>query len=297
MTVSGSGGDAGVAGLIFLRLARDLNAKRAVERHLRRRARAEQRRCGGCFAYLQCCAENGHLQETQVRAEHAINQQGSEMSNAARARDEEVKQLSMEVERLQEQLKRQRADIRSDSSRSGTCPRAGRARLEEDAQRCRAEVLELQRTLLSQRAEIKTAQQQRLEADQKAERCRSQLSAHREAEQQLLRSCAELHAPASRFLVRFGRPALPPLGAAATYDSAHYAEWIKGLTAAFCDIYDELLRGSSQGSTPCSPSPQRLQSQGSQQQQAQQQQHRQRNQHQPSRPPLQSQTRQRSNSP
>lgn len=85
----------------MLRMARDLVAKRAVERYLRRKARGSRR---GPFDRLACCVEHADLQDDLNRTQGIWLRHSAELKDAVNAKDEEVWQLGAEVLHLREQL-------------------------------------------------------------------------------------------------------------------------------------------------------------------------------------------------
>lgn len=89
------------AATCLLRLARDLVAKRAVERYIKKKARGPKPvEVAPDFERLPCCTENIQLQELLGRAEHQISSSSLELKGVVRARRDEVVQLNAEVSQL-----------------------------------------------------------------------------------------------------------------------------------------------------------------------------------------------------
>lgn len=115
MAASSGDGDTGQAddqrhgsvGSRFLRLSRDLVAKRAVERHLRRQI---ERSFVPDFEMLPCCSEKFELQHRLEMAEVQMRRQYQEESNVVSARKEEVAQLGAEVAQLRRRAQRRGLD-------------------------------------------------------------------------------------------------------------------------------------------------------------------------------------------
>lgn len=89
------------AATCLMRLARDLVAKRVVERYIKKKARGPKVvTVPPDFERLPCCSENIQLQELLGRAEHQISSQSMELKGVVRARRDEVVQLNAEVSQL-----------------------------------------------------------------------------------------------------------------------------------------------------------------------------------------------------
>lgn len=165
-----------------MRMARDLIAKRAVERDIRKKARAARK---GPFHSLACCREHEHLQDGLAREEVRYNQQSAEVKDAQKARSEEVLQLGAEVLHLRQQLKDFSGSHGSDGSISDSAKLAAelqerRTDLESDLIRTTMEVERLHRRLMQQRLQLQEARQHQFKALREAANSRARASVSRE---------------------------------------------------------------------------------------------------------------------
>mmetsp|Transcript_56717 Transcript_56717/g.122091 ORF Transcript_56717/g.122091 Transcript_56717/m.122091 type:complete len:257 (+) Transcript_56717:56-826(+) len=228
-------GGATAAGPRLLRLARDLTAKRAVERHLGpsrargpRRPRGNSRALEGTtshFCRLPCCAENEQLQEVFEVAERRLGRQSLDLLGSSWAVGEEVQQLSAEVQWL----------------RQGAC----------GADRAEVEALALERQVEARRADVLEAQRAQQEAEARRQRLAAAVAEAeaqavcsegaavvdaRQAELVLLRRCVDLHEPASRALSGLGCTSLPELPAQGAMEPAAHFQWIGALTTEMAGL-------------------------------------------------------------
>merc|ERR1719443_1055917 len=171
----------GIAGPRLYRMARDLVAKRAVERHLRRKARNPKKPRKAAFEHLMCCVQNTELQENITKAEQQISRQSLELKNVNRARNEEVAQLSAEVSHLQQQL-RQQDDLVEEGGEDAS--QELRVQLEMATARARIETEDLRQQLITQRGEIESVRQAMLQAQREAAEYRAKLAVYRETHEQ-----------------------------------------------------------------------------------------------------------------
>lgn len=160
------------AGATLLRLARDLTAKRAVERHLKRRARGGGRQEGAPFQNLSCCIETHQLQERLVQVEQEIRRLRLEHKNISHLRNAELDQRNGEIADLQQQLLRRISDRSSRVAR----PQDQSLNLEVESTRLRIDADCLTRKLMSQRCAMELAQEERLQAKREAEESEAKLA-------------------------------------------------------------------------------------------------------------------------
>jgi len=169
------------SGPLFYRMARDLIAKKAVDKYLKRKAKAAKKPRGVNFEHLPCCVENEQLQDSISHAEQSIGRQSLELKNVTRARNEEVAQLSAEVSHLQEQL-RQQDDLLEDGGPDTA--QELRVQLDMAAARARIEAEDIRQQLMCQRNEIEVVRQQTLQAQREAAEHRAKLAVYRETHDQ-----------------------------------------------------------------------------------------------------------------
>jgi len=164
-------------------MARDLVAKRAVERYVRRKARGPRR---SPFSYLACCNEHEFLQDRLGQAELQLNRQSSEVKDCQRARAEEVLQLGAEVLHLRQQLQSRTAancgcgsDCASPTKANGQSQEE-RIQLETELIRSAVDLEQLHKQLLEQRLRIEQTRQQHFQALREAANCHARLAVVRE---------------------------------------------------------------------------------------------------------------------
>lgn len=236
----------------WLRLYRDVVAKRAVEQHLakkRRKAQGGRPRRIVTFATLSCCQENQHLMTNYGRAEKEFNALLAEFRGIARARDEEVKQLSSEIAALRQQLREQDAILDRVADRHSMNSAAAAL-----------EVQSLLSQLIAQRTEIEDVRGQVLVAQRGSAQSRpDQLSRSSKgapvpvfarsqpgsspashplpdaayeglarARSLLLQRTVQLHGPATRAMCLFGQQPLPDLPAESDKDPSLHSAWLQG---------------------------------------------------------------------
>lgn len=271
-------GAAEAVGRQLLRLARELTAKRAVERYIGQRTRkARSRRDAGIeaiFHTLPCCIEHGQLQESVEIAEQNLSRGSLELSNAARARNEEVAQLGAEVSQLRQRL-RARSAAAQPPRREDRQADDMAFTMEAEMYLVEAEAEALRAQVAAQRAEIEAARRQILQAQREAAGYRSSLEAEREHRERdlaelrrqlgtgiaadpgvgvqesgegegalkLLLQCCRLHGPANALLQRYGEPLslLPPdrLSAdccAGGWMAMEHVPWLKALVASLAQL-------------------------------------------------------------
>lgn len=209
------------------RLFRDVVAKRAVEQHIakkKRKAQGGRQRRTVNFANLSCCQENTHLVSNYNRAEKEFNALLSEFRGIARARDEEVKQLSSEIAALRQQLREQDAVLDRAMDHPTSMGSAGWG----------LEVQSLLSQLVTQRKEIEDVRGQIVSSQRDAVRspsldaARNGLSRYRSL---MLHRFAQLHGPASRAMRLFGQPPLPDLLPGSDKDPTLHIGWLQAFAA------------------------------------------------------------------
>lgn len=238
---------------LFLRMARSLIAKRAVQRYVgRRRHRSGAKDVN--FFELPCCSEHGHLQSNFDAVEKRICHGNFELGSAARARDAELGQLGIELSYLRHRVEHA----------CGNMPTGIAAPIEPGAETCWDEMEALQKQLSTQKASIEAARKQRLEVDRQAAEYRMLLKAQRDIREQNLvdlrkqlqprdgnnsekciaspvidglsdlleRRCSQLHGPANLFLKRYGYAELSCLPQSGGDGGiSQYMAWLTALTA------------------------------------------------------------------
>lgn len=173
----------------MLRMARDLVAKRAVERYIQRKACRSRR---GPFNCLGCCHENESLKDQIVRSEQQLSRQNSEVKEAHNARSEEVLQLGAEVVHLREQLQ-SCSSLRSCRGLGVSLPRGGtigvklnrgtkeqHIQLENDLMRSALKIEQLHKQLMEQRVQIEDTRRHMFEALRQVAGHRGRLAVARE---------------------------------------------------------------------------------------------------------------------
>lgn len=174
-------------GPAFIRMARGLVAKRAVEKYLRRRAKAALKATCVNFERLPCCVENAELQTSIQQAEQQIGRQSLELKNVTRARNEEVAQLSAEVSHLQEQLQLQE-DLLEEGGHD--CTQELKMQLDRATARSRVEAEDLRQQLKLERSDSELVRQQTLHAQREASDYRAKITMYRKTHEEEM---AQMH--------------------------------------------------------------------------------------------------------
>lgn len=229
----------------WIRLFRDAVAKRAVEHHLakkQRKAQGGRPRRAVNFASLSCCQENAQLVSNYTRAEKEFNALLSEFRGIARARDEEVKQLSSEIAAFRQQLREQDAVLDRARDHHTSMGSAGWG----------LEVQSLLSQLVAQRKEIEDVRGQIVASQRDAaqsatlsphstgmsgqpgvEAARSGLARSRSL---ILHRFTQLHGPAARAMRMFGQPPLPDLPPGSDKDPKLHAVWLQAFAAGLRNL-------------------------------------------------------------
>lgn len=172
-------------GMKFYRVARELIAKRAVERHLKQEKRKQKKAAkaiGTHFEHLPCCMENARLFESLQQAERQVNRQINEVSAVNRARNEEVMQLTAELSNLRQQLEQQDDLLALHDSDEPTMDH--KAQLTASSENAHSQAAELREQVASQDAAIDQLRQATQQAELEASQYRTELQTLRQTHEQ-----------------------------------------------------------------------------------------------------------------
>lgn len=197
----------------FLKLARGVRAKNAVEQQIRKQSRrhksnrgaklkgviwdTQQQRLRGeapaCWLeHLPCCGENGELRRRLEQADSDCQKLDIELQEMSHARHEEVSALSHELDVLRQQYQqdRQQASSSQAAHEANAAVEAETAQLQEAlrliGEQRAAEVADLQADLERHRSESENLRRQLREAQKNAEEFKAKLEIRKEVHLQEL---------------------------------------------------------------------------------------------------------------
>lgn len=276
-------------GMLWWRLARDLKAKRAVVRYLKRKVSATSQLDAGGLATLPCCEDYCLLQASLEQTARCLSHGSRELESSACARAEELKQLSVEVSALRRRVSHEtREGLLTISDDTKVCERIVNLPPAQGELVCASEtcvqggfatervgqVDVVQEQLVMKQREVDMMHQQLLLVDRQVAEHRARLNAYQQYakeafriravvspsaevgapkedtdDQELLDRCIDLHGPARRFLRKCGPQELSPLPRTGEREPAVHVRWVQVLVASLTQVCEQLCVDNIAGTT------------------------------------------------